>query len=478
MINIIELTIHEAIKLLDAGTLTSLELTQMYMERIAKYNKNNIGLNAILELNPDAIHIAEAMDYERRYNGKRSMMHGIPILLKDNINTGDKMHTSAGSLVFANSYAPEDAHLVKQLRASGAIILGKTNMTEFANYFAEDMPPGYSSRGGAVLNPYNVTLSPSGSSSGSAVAVSANLCMVAVGTETNGSILSPAMSNCIVGIKPTVGLISRNGIIPISNSQDTAGPMARTVADAAILLDSMVGVDENDPATWKSKWKSYQEYSTFINQDMVRGLHVGIYMVGVDKRTDEEKSLINEAISVLSSHGVEIVNIVQEYEGLNFKGSSVCLHEFKMGINYYLNTLSDKSKIRCLEDIIVFNQKNHEKCLKYGQKILELSEQTNGNLTEEKYISDRLKDMQNARVNGIDKVIDELKLDALIFIGNTSVAAISGYPAVLVPAGLSDNGKTHAFTFVGKAFSEGILISLAYTYEQDTKKRIPPILEK
>ncbi|WP_040952054.1 amidase family protein [Gorillibacterium massiliense] len=476
MINIEELSILEARRHMDNGTLTSLQLTKMYLERIAKYDKNGPRLNSVLEINPDALHIAEAMDYELMYMGKRSLIHGIPVLLKDNISTGDKMHTSAGSMALAHLYSAEDSFLVKNSREAGAVILGKTNMTEFANFFAENMPPGYSSRGGQVISPYDTSKTPSGSSSGSAVAVAANLCSVAVGTETNGSIISPAKANCVVGIKPTVGLISRNGIIPISISQDTAGPIARTVADATILLGVMTGVDEKDPATWKSKWLAHQDYTSFLSLEKVCGLRVGFYKIDADKFNSEDKALISEAIGVLSKYGVEIVEIEQEDYRVEFMGSSVCLHEFKSGINYYLSKIDDGLKTRCLADIITYNNEHPETCMKYGQKILELSQETSGTLTEEKFLQDRLKDIRDMRVNGIDKMVDELKLDAVLFYGQTSIAAISGYPCIMVPAGLSKTSDWQGFSFVGKAFYEPILISLAYTYEHETKKRKPPEL--
>jgi amidase len=477
LINIEELTINEAIKYIESGILTSLELTKMYFTRIAKYNRNGPKLNAVLEVNPEALHIAEAMDYERKYEGTRSLMHGIPVLLKDNINTGDKMHTSAGSLVLANSYASEDAFVVKRLRDSGAVILGKTNMAEFAGCFAENVHPEYSSRGGTVINPYNALMSPSGSSSGSAVAVASNLCTVAIGTETLGSIVSPARANCIVGIKPTVGLVSRSGIVPFSNSQDTAGPMARTVADAAILLGAMSGVDKNDPATWKSKWLLHQDYTPFLNEDKVANLRVGVYMMNFDKYNDEEKTLLDEAINVLLNHKVAIVKIEKGWEGLlDFNKSSVLSYEFKSGINYYLSKLKDRTEIKSLNDVISFNNKFPDTCLKYGQKRLEEAENTSGTLTEDEYIYDRLRDIEDARINGIDKVTKEFELDALLFFGCTSVADISGYPCIFVPAGFSNTGKSYGFTFVGKAFSEPALISLSYTYEKNTKRRKPPTL--
>lgn len=477
MFNIEEMTISDMMSYLDNGKLTSAQLVQMYLERIAKYDRKGPGLNSVLEINPDALHIAEAMDYERKYKGKRGALHGIPIIIKDNINTGDKMHTSAGSLALSNSYAKDDASLVKRLRNAGAIILGKANMTEFANFMAENMPSGYSSRGGQVINPYDASKTPSGSSSGSAVAVAASLCAAAVGTETDGSILSPSRANCIVGIKPTVGLISREGIIPISNSQDTAGPMARTVTDAAILLGVMAGVDDKDPATWKSERFSYADYTQFLKENSITGLRVGVCKSNYNKFTGEERNILNEAVQVLSTQGAEAIEQDKINDSLINEDSSVLFHEFKNGINYYLSTLGSRTEIHTLEDIIAFNNGHADAALKYGQKILELSQQTSGTLADEKYICDRLRNLQDIAKDGIDKAMDELKLDALIFLEGTSIAAVSGYPSIIVPAGFSSDGTSYGITFIGRAFSEPAILRLAYAYEQAAQKRIPPKLD-
>ena len=275
---------------------------------------------------------------------------------------------------------------MKKLREAGAVILAKANMTEFANFMAENMPSGFSSRGGQVVNPYDKDKTPSGSSSGSAVAVAANLCAASVGTETDGSIISPARENCIVGIKPTVGLISREGIIPISNSQDTAGPMARTVTDAAILLQAMAGVDENDPATWKSRWNYMVNYTKFLKDSDIKGLRVGISPAHYDKFTKDEKDILQEAIEILKGKGVEIVYLKDLYENIPEERSSVLYYEFKSGINYYLSTVRGRTKMESLEDIINFNKENQEQALVYGQKLLEDSQDKSGTLTEVDYI--------------------------------------------------------------------------------------------
>jgi len=475
VVNIEELSILEMSELLASGALTSLDLVQMYLERIAKYDKSGIMLNSVLEINPDALHIAEAMDYERKYKGKRSPLHGIPILLKDNINTGDMMHTSAGSLALAGHYAAQDAFLVRKLRAAGAVILGKANMTEFANYITEGMLGGYSSRGGQVKNPYDASKTPSGSSSGSAVAVAASLCAAAVGTETNGSIISPARANCVVGIKPTVGLVSRAGIIPIATAQDTAGPLARTVRDAALLLGAMTGVDDSDPATWKSAWGAYTDYTQFLAAD-VKGLRVGVGMAKYAEFTKDEQALLQEAADVLKAAGIEILEHNLSGNGLPPEGSSVLRHEFKAGLNYYLSTADNRTGLKTLADIMAFNIAEPENCLRYGQKRFEMAQATGGTLTEPEYLTDRLKDMQRTRNDGIDKIMDDLKLDALLYLENTSIAAVSGYPATIVPAGFGSDGTAYGITFIGKAFSEPTLLKLANVYEQKTNKRNPPVL--
>ncbi len=315
MFNIEEASINYLQDAMSKGEVTSRELVLLYLERIAKYDKSGPKLNSVLEINPDALFIADAMDHERETTGVRGPLHGIPVLLKDNINTHDKMHTSAGSVALADLYAPYDAFLVMKLRDAGAVILGKANMTEFANYMADGMPNGYSSRGGQVLNPYNAEKDPSGSSTGSAVAVSANLCTVAVGTETCGSIIGPAYMSGIVGIKPTVGLISRYGIIPISNSQDTAGPLARTVEDAAILLGELAGMDQNDPATWASRGRAYSDYTQFLDKNGLKGARIGICLNGFDRASSGEQKVISSAIDVMEKskavlvHGIELPRV-------------------------------------------------------------------------------------------------------------------------------------------------------------------------
>lgn len=473
LFNVVEASIADLQAAMGAGQVTSRELILMYMERIAKYDKDGPKLNAILEINPDALFLADAMDHERSLQGPRGPLHGIPVLLKDNINTRDKMHTSAGSLALADSYAPYDAFLAGKLRTAGAIIFGKTNMTEFANFMTEGMPNGYSSRGGQVLNPYDTSADPSGSSSGSAVAVAANLCTAAVGTETCGSIISPAHMNCVVGIKPTVGLISRSGIVPISNSQDTAGPMTRTVADAAILLGIVAGVDETDPATLNSIGKLDADYLRFLDKEGLKGARIGINKGYIGDFKEEEQKVIEDAINTMAAHGAVLV------DGCDLphigEKSTVLIHEFKQCVNSYLSSLGPGAPVHTLREIIAFNNMHPGETLKYGQKLLNRAEfETSGTLTEVAYIRDRLEDLRLSRNEGIDGVMAGKGLDVLFCPGITDIAAVAGYPSIMVPAGFTSAGLPFGVTFIGGAYSEPLLLKVAYGFEQVTKARKPP----
>lgn len=480
---LIEATISTMQQAMAACALTSEELVSAYLERIATCDKAGPKLNSVLEVNPDALFIARAMDQERRLHGVRSRLHGIPVLIKDNIDTHDKMHTSAGSLALATSVAPKDAFIVEQLRRAGAVILGKANMTEFANFMTEGMPPGYSSRGGQVLNPYLPgKLTPSGSSSGSAVAVAANLTAVAVGTETSGSILSPANNNSLVGIKPTVGLVSRSGIIPIAMSQDTAGPLARTVTDAAILLGVLAGQngDHADPATWAAVGRSDRDYTQFLDRDGLRGARLGVVRGRIYGHIDdEERRLYDAAIAGIQALGAAIVDpvVVPSLEG-GYWDSNVLTYEFKAALNAYLATLGPGAPVRSLSDVIAFNDANSEAALRYGQILLAKAEATSGTLAEPEYLLDRLKDIRLTRAEGIDAALNEHRLDALVFpkSGGCWFGARAGYPNVIVPAGYTNDGRPMGIMFGGTAWSEGRLISLAYAYEQGTQHRAAPAL--
>lgn len=356
--------------------------------------------------------------------------------------------------------------------------MGKANLPEFANFMSFDMPNGYSSLGGQVLNPYGPgTIDVSGSSSGSA-AVAANLTTVAIGTETSGSILSPANNNSVVGIKPTVGLVSRDGIIPIAESQDTAGPIARTVTDAAILLGAMTGVDSSDPATNASSGKSYTDYTQFLDSDGLKGARIGISRLYYEYLSPEEKKLLDAAVEKMKSLGAVIVDPtpIPTAQELNQAGFDVLIYEFKADLNAYLGTLGPNAPVHSLADIIAFNNAHPEQALKYGQEILQLSEATSGTLTEPEYLNARETDLRLAKTEGIDAVIDKYDLDALLFPDSfgADIGAKAGYPSVIVPAGYEDDGTPLGVTFLGKAFSEPDLIKYAYSYEQATQLRVSP----
>jgi amidase len=461
-----------------AGTTTSRELTLAFLQRIATYNKQGIRINAICELNPDALAIAESLDRERALTGSRGPLHGIPVLIKDNIATSDKMHTTAGALALADSFASADAFVVTKLREAGAVLLGKTNLTEWANYISNDMPDGYSSRGGQVLNPYGPgVLDVGGSSSGSAAAIAAGFAVVAVGTETSGSILHPSEQNSLVGIKPTVGLISRSGIIPISHSQDTAGPMARTVTDAAILLSALTGVDENDPVTGKSEGLAHTDYLPFLDADGLQGARIGVVRSRfLAECEDEEIALYEAAIEKLKKAGATVIDAVTIPTENAEWDRHVLVHEFKVGVNAYLKTLPASYPIRSLQDVIAFNRAHEEQALLYGQELLEESEQTSGTLTEPEYLANRLFDLEMTQKKGLDAVMKEHELDALLYPGSTGYAipAKAGYPSITVPAGYTSAGKPFGIMLTGLAFQEPTLLRLAYAYEQATRLRVAP----
>jgi amidase len=466
--------IQEAIK---NKKVTSKTLVLMYLNRIAHLDKKDPGLHAIMEINPDAIHIAEALDYEREQKGIRGLLHGIPVLLKDNIDTKDKMHTSAGSLALENSYAAEDAYLVQQLRKAGAVILGKTNMTEWANFMTEGMPPGYSSRGGQVKNPYGKSLSPGGSSSGSGVAVASNFCTVAIGTETSGSVVSPASDNAIVGLKPTIGLVSRSGIIPISHSQDTAGPMGRTVKDVAILLGGMIGVDPKDPITKLSQDNSYKDYTQFLDETGLKGIRLGVPRdFFFDNLNAEEIQIMEDMIQLMEKKGAIIIDSLEIPTARELQSKTVMLYEFKVNLNAYLSKLSQNVPVHSISELIKYNNTYPEKMLKYGQIDLIDSDATSGTLTELDYINNRLKDIELSTEQGIDKIMSENQLDAVIFPSYQGVEIMgkAGYPSITVPAGFLQDGKPFGITFAAEAFSEPKLFKIAYAFERSTNKRVPP----
>ena len=478
--NVEEATIHQMQAAMEAGETSSRALVLHYLARIAASDKAGLTLNSVLELNPDALFLADSLDAERGRTGPRGPLHGIPILLKDNIDTGDQMHTSAGSLALAHSFAPRDAHLVKGLRAAGAVLLGKANMTEFANFMTAGMPTGYSSRGGQVLNPYNLSAPTGGSSAGSAVAVACSFCAAAVGTETSGSILNPAGRNAVVGLKPTVGLISRSGIIPISRSQDTAGPMARTVRDAALLLNAMTEPDEEDPATGTAK-PLPADYTAFLDSNGLEGARIGIPRDYYFEEVEEDRrNLFNRAVERMKELGAVIVDPADIPTSRQIVYSSVLLNEFKNGLEYYLSRLSAGAQVRTLGDIIAFNNAHPMEALRYGQSLLLDAEyRTSGSLTEPAYLRDRLTDLKLCRTEGIDAVMDRHRLDALLFPADfgSRIAARAGYPSLIVPAGKTAENVPFGVTFTARAFEEPMLFRLGYAYEQHTRARVTPSLK-
>ena len=487
-----EWTIPQIQAQMASGALTAQQLTQRYLERIAQLDRQGPALHSVITINPDALALAAALDDERAQAGARGPLHGIPVLLKDNIDTADRQPTTAGSLALAGTIARHDAFLVEKLRAAGAIILGKANLSEWANFRSTHSVSGWSSVGGQVRNPYALDRNPCGSSSGSAVAVAANLCAAAVGTETDGSIICPAHINGIVGLKPTVGLVSRAGVVPIAHSQDTAGPMARTVTDAAILLGAMVGVDPADPATAASAGHSFDDYTQFLTPAGLRGARLGIArnFFGHNPRVDQ---LIEAAIETMRQLGAEIVDPanLETVPALEGPELTVLLHEFKAGLNAYLAGRGPDTTVRSLADVIAFNAGQAARVMPYfGQELLLLAESA-GPLSDEAYLQALAESRRLARTEGLDKVLQAHHLDALVapaggpawltdYVngdhyagGSSSPAAVAGYPSVTVPAG-AVYGLPVGISFMAGAWQEPTLLKLAYAFEQATQARRPP----
>ncbi len=466
------------------------DVVNAYIERINEIDKSGPALNSIIIINPDALSIAAALDREMEEGSLRGPLHGVPVILKDNIDTGDKMPTTAGSNALASSFAAYDSFIAAKLREAGAVIIAKANLSEFANFRAGISSSGWSAVGGQTRNPYILDRNPCGSSSGSGVAVSANLCMIAIGTETNGSIVCPSNNNGIVGIKPTVGLLSRTGIIPISFTQDTPGPMARTVSDAAICLGAMTGTDTADSKTLASEGKNHKDYSEFLVRDGLKGKKIGII-----KKSggffDPVDSLMIKAVRDMQAAGAVITEVEAPY-GREYSSASyqVLLYEFKDGLNRYFAGLGENSRVKSLKDLIDFNLKDSIELKYFDQKIL-IEAEKKGDLSTVEYQQALAKMLRATREDGIDKMMNEHHLDALIaptgspawktdlilgdhFMGsNSSLAAIAGYPAITVPMGFI-NELPVGITFFGRAWSEPVLISIAYGYEQATKHRKPP----
>jgi amidase len=472
-----EATIKQLQEKLESGELTTKELVLMFLHRISVFDK---GINSILEVNPDALQIAAGLDAERKEKGKRGPLHGIPILIKDNIDTIDKMHTSAGSLALKDSFALKDSYVAEQLRKAGAVLLGKTNMTEWANFMANGMKNGYSSRGGQVLNPYGPgKFDVGGSSSGSGAAIAANFAVAAVGTETSGSILNPSCRNSIVGIKPTVGLISRRGIIPLSHTQDTAGPMARTVEDAAILLNALSGRDEQDPIT-KTNRLNEIDFTKYLLKDGLKGKRIGIAYEGfIEMLSEDKQKVISEAVKVLKSSNAEVIENIEVPSSKADWKYDVLTYEFKPDLNAYLDGLHPSISIRTLADLIEFNNQNKDKMLKYGQAVLLEAEETSGSLTEEAYVQALEFDQYQSTIQGIDYALETYGLDAIVFPSDegSHISAKAGYPTIAIPAGYTKEGEPVGITFAGTTYSEPLLIQIAYAYEQISGFRKAPILE-
>ena len=484
-----EVTIDELQQKMKAGTYTSRSITEQYLKRIEAIDKNGPKLNAVIEVNADALTIAAALDKERKEGKLRGPLHGIPVLIKDNINTGDKMMTTAGSLALEGNKVSKDAFIIHQLREAGAVILGKTNLSEWANFRSSRSTSGWSSRGGQTKNPCILDRNPSGSSSGSGAAVAANLCVVAIGTETDGSVVAPSSFCGIVGIKPTVGLLSRSGIIPISKTQDTAGPMARTVRDAAILLSVLTGVDEEDAVTSESKGKIQKDYTQFLKADGLKGKRIGIEKSFL-KGHEGVVALYLQAIDILKNQGATIVEIelLKATKDASAAEFTVLQYEFKDGLNRYLTNAN--GKVKSLADVIAFNNQNAAKAMPYfKQETLESSE-AKGALDSKEY-TDALKKTTNSR-----KIIDDMmKAHHLDAICGTSIglaccidlingdydtgfyfcppAAMAGYPHITVPMG-TVHDLPLGLSFVGGAYMEPQLLSVAYAFEQASKKRVAP----
>ena len=476
-----------------SGKYTARSVTEKYLERINEIDKRGPAINSVIELNPDALAIADALDKEMRDKGPRGPLHGIPVLIKDNIDTADRMMTTAGSLALSGSIAPRDSFVAQRLREAGAVILGKTNLSEWANFRSSHSSSGWSGRGGQTRNPYSLDRNPCGSSSGSGAAAAANLCALAVGTETDGSVTCPSSINGLVGIKPTLGLISRSGIIPIAHSQDTAGPMTRSVTDAAILLGALAGIDPNDAITNESRGKAQSDYTKFLHPNGLRGARIGVArkFFGFSEKVD---ALMSAALDTMKHLGVEIIDPA-DLPSMGKYGDSelqVMLYEFKADLNAYLERLGPKAPVHTLKDIIEFNDRNADKEMPFFGQDMMIKAQEKGPLTTPAYLQALKKDHDLSRKQGIDAVIAKYKLDALVAPtappawpidlangdpsgggGFTGPAAVAGYPHITVPAG-HVFGLPVGISFVGKAYSEPVLIRLAFAYEQATKFRKPP----
>ncbi len=472
------------------GTYTVAEVVRLYQDRIELIDKSGLALNSIIMLNPDAMEIANELDRELAEGKSRGPLHGIPVLLKDNIDTHDQMPATAGSRALANSFPLKDSFLAQKLREAGAVILGKANLSEWANFRGELSSSGWSGVGGQTKNPYVLDRNPCGSSSGSGAAVSANLTMFAIGTETNGSIVCPSHANGIVGVKPTVGLVSRSGIIPISYSLDIAGPMARNVKDAATALGALTGIDPDDELTLLSEGNFHTDYTQFLNADGLQGKRIGFF-TAARGRNFKVDTLMLQAVEFMKSQGAEIIEIDQvTAPGTGNHAFQVMLFEYKDGLNKYFASLGPDAPVKNLEELIEFNKSDSISMQYYNQVYLEMA-QEKGSLDSQEY-KDALAAMhKGAREDGIDKVMNENNLDAIIAptgspawktdwvngdsfqLGSSSPAAHAGYPNITLPMGFVDSLPVGISIF-GRAWSEPVLLEIAYAYEQGTKHRRAP----
>jgi len=487
-----EMTIAELQSGMASGKYTSHSITRKYLDRIDDIDKRGPAINSVIELNPDALSIATDLDRERKAGRLRGPLHGIPVLIKDSIDTHDRMTTTAGSLALAGSIPSQDSTVAKKLRDAGAVIIGKTNLSEWANFRSSHSSSGWSGRGGQTKNPYVLDRNPCGSSSGTGAAISANLAAIGVGTETDGSVVCPSNANSLVGIKPTLGLISRAGIIPIAHSQDTAGPMCRTVTDAVHLLVALMAVDSRDSATQTQAGKTARDYRKFLETDGFRGARIGVHRKSFGFNDAVDK-LLNDCIDIIKRHGATVVDPADIPTQGKFDDSEfeVLLYEFKADLNAYLASLGSRAPVKSLKEIIDFNEQYRDREMPwFGQDIM-IKAQAKGPLTEKAYKDALAKNLKLSRKEGIDFVMEKNKLDALIaptggppwptdwvngdhFTGGYSTAsAVAGYPHVTVPAGYVF-GMPVGLSFIGRAWSEPTLIKFAYAFEQATKVRRAP----
>jgi amidase len=486
-----ETTIPDLQQAMSSGKYTARSITEKYLARIDQIDKHGPTLNSIIEVNPDALDIADSLDKERHEKGPRGPMHGIPVLIKDNIDTADKMMTTAGSLALVGGKPAKDAFVAQRLRENGAIILGKTNLSEWANIRSSHSTSGWSGRGGLTHNPYSLDRNPCGSSSGSGAATAANLCAISIGTETDGSIVCPSSSNGLVGIKPTLGLLSRSGIIPIAHSQDTPGPMGRTVRDAAIFLGALTGADPRDPATAASHGKALTDYTKFLDPNGLHGARIGVARKywGFSDSVDE---LMNGLLQQLRQAGAVLIDPADLPSHGKFDDSElqVLLYELKADLNAYLAGRTGVP-VRTLKDVIEFNEKNADKEMPYFAQDLFVRAEAKGPLTSKEYLDALHNDQQQSRAEGIDAIMDKHNLDAIVAPtagpawltdlvngdhsagGSSNAAAVAGYPDITVPAGMI-SGLPVGISFFGRAWSEPTLIKIAYSFEQLTKARKPP----